>query len=49
MFTRYFSSNRKILFLSILTGLFTALLLSALQFYWSYHKREVRYDTSLRI
>ena len=45
MFTRYFSSNRKILFLSILTGLFTALLLSALQFYWSYHKREVRYDT----
>lgn len=32
MFTRYFSSNRKILFLSFLTGLFTALLLGALQF-----------------
>lgn len=45
MFTRYFSSNRKILFLSFLTGLFTALLLGALQFYWSYHKRDVRFDT----
>lgn len=45
MFTRYFSSHRKILFLSIVTGLLTALVLGALQFYWSYHKREVRYDT----
>lgn len=45
MLTRYFSSNRKILFISFLTGLFTALLLGALQFYWSYHKRDVRFDT----
>lgn len=45
MFTRYFSSNRKILFLIFLTGLFTALLTGALQFYWSYHKRDVRFDT----
>jgi EAL domain-containing protein (putative c-di-GMP-specific phosphodiesterase class I) len=45
MFTRYFSSNRKILFLSLITGLITALLLGSLQFFWSYHKREVRFDT----
>ncbi|HCL6945150.1 TPA: cyclic di-GMP phosphodiesterase [Enterobacter cloacae] len=45
MFTRYFSSHRKILFLSIITGLVTALLLGSLQFFWSYHKREVRFDT----
>ena len=45
MFTRYFSSHRKILFLSIVTGLFVALLLGSLQFFWSYHKREVRFDT----
>ena len=45
MFTRYFSSNRKILFLSLITGLITALLLGSLQFFWSYHKREIRFDT----
>lgn len=45
MFTRYFSSNRKILFLSIFSGLFIALLLGSLQFFWSYHKRDVRFDT----
>lgn len=39
MLTRYFSSNRKILILSIITGLITALLLGSLQFSWSYHKR----------
>ena len=39
MFTRYFSSNRKILILSIITGLIAALLLGSLQFFWSYHKR----------
>ena len=39
MFTRYFSSNRKILLISILSGLFFALLLGSLQFFWSYHKR----------
>src|SRR5690606_10230899 len=32
-------------FLSIITGLVTALLLGSLQFFWSYHKREVRFDT----
>jgi len=45
MFTRYFSSHRKILFLSIMTGLIVALLLGTLQFFWSYHKREVKFDT----
>lgn len=46
MFTRYFSSNRKILILSIITGLIAALLLGSLQFFfWSYHKREVKFDT----
>jgi hypothetical protein len=45
MLTRYFSSNRKILILSIITGLITALLLGSLQFFWSYHKREVKFDT----
>lgn len=45
MFTRYFSSNHKILILSIITGLFIALLLGSLQFFWSYHKREVRLNT----
>jgi len=45
MFTRYFSSNRKILVLSIFTGLFIALLLGSLQFFWSYHKRDVKSDT----
>ncbi|WP_368541820.1 cyclic di-GMP phosphodiesterase [Enterobacter soli] len=44
MFTRYFSSNRKILTLSILTGLFIALLLGTLQFFWSDHKREAKFD-----
>lgn len=44
MFTRYFSSNRKILMLSIITGLITALLLGTLQFFWSYHKREAKFD-----
>ncbi|WP_370968286.1 cyclic di-GMP phosphodiesterase [Enterobacter wuhouensis] len=48
MFTRYFSSNRKILLISILSGLFVALLLGSLQFFWSYHKREVRYDTLIK-
>ncbi|MEX1840346.1 cyclic di-GMP phosphodiesterase [Enterobacter cloacae] len=45
MFTRYFSSHRKILLLSVITGLVIALLLGSLQFFWSYHKREVRFDT----
>lgn len=45
MFTRYLSSNRKILTVSILAGLFIALLLGTLQFFWSYHKREVKFDT----
>ena len=45
MFTRYFSSNRKILFISIITGLIAALLLGSLQFFWSYHKRETKFDT----
>jgi len=48
MFTRYFSSNRKILILSIITGLIAALLLGSLQFLWSYHKREVKFDTLIR-
>ncbi|UWX91970.1 cyclic di-GMP phosphodiesterase [Enterobacter mori] len=48
MLTRYFSSHRKILILSIITGLVTALLLGSLQFFWSYHKREVRFDTLIK-
>jgi EAL domain-containing protein (putative c-di-GMP-specific phosphodiesterase class I) len=52
MLTRYFSSHRKILMLSMLTGLFMALLLGSMQFFWSYHKRQVRFDiliTDLRV
>ncbi|VFS44447.1 diguanylate phosphodiesterase [Enterobacter cancerogenus] len=45
MFTRYFFSNRKIAILSILTGLFIALLMGSLQFFWSYQKRQAKFDT----
>lgn len=44
MFTRYFSSRRKVLIISLLTGLFIALLCGGLQFFSSYHKRAVRFD-----
>lgn len=45
MFTRYFFSNRKIAILSILTGLFIALLMGSIQFFWSYQKRQAKFDT----
>ncbi len=45
MFTRYFSSNRKLLTGSILAGVLIALLCGSLQFFWSYHKREAKLDT----
>ncbi|KEP73636.1 hypothetical protein HR12_03610 [Microbacterium sp. SUBG005] len=46
MFTRYFSSNRKILFLSFLTGVIHCpCSWEHYSFYWSYHKRDVRFDT----
>ena len=48
MLTRYFASHRKILILSIITGLIAALLLGSLQFFWSYHKREIRFDTLIK-
>lgn len=44
MFTRYFSSRRKVLILSILSGLLIALLCGGLQFFSSYHKRAERFD-----
>jgi len=45
MFTRYFSTSRKVLTGSILAGLLVALLCGMLQFFLSYHKREARFDT----
>jgi len=45
MFTRYFSTSRKVLTGSILAGLLIALLCGMLQFFLSYHKREVKFDT----
>lgn len=47
MFKRASSSGRKILITCILTGLVVALLVSTLQFFVSWHKREVKYDTLL--
>jgi EAL domain-containing protein (putative c-di-GMP-specific phosphodiesterase class I) len=44
MFTRYFSSRRKVLMISILAGLLIALLCGGLQFFSSYHKRAERFD-----
>ncbi len=44
MFTRYISSRRKVLMVSILTGFFIALLCGGVQFFASYHKRAVKYD-----
>ncbi|ENR0216522.1 cyclic di-GMP phosphodiesterase [Enterobacter kobei] len=48
MLTRYFASHLKILFFSIITGLIAAILLGSLQFFWSYHKREIRFDTLIK-
>lgn len=45
MFTRYFTSPRKMAIGCFFAGLIVALLCGSLQFFWSYHKREVRYDT----
>lgn len=44
MFTRHLSSRRKVLMLSVLSGLIVALICGGLQFFFSYHKREVKYD-----
>lgn len=45
MFTRYLSSRRKALFLSLIIGLLVALLCGGSQFLMSHHKQEVRYDS----
>ena len=47
MFKRASSSGRKILIPCILTGLIVAVLVSTLQFFVSWHKQEVKYDTLL--
>lgn len=44
MFTRHLSTRRKVLMLSVLAGLIVALLCGGMQFFFSYHKREVKYD-----
>ncbi len=45
MLTRFFSTSRKVLTGSILAGIIVALLCGMLQFFLSYHKREVKFDT----
>ena len=45
MFKRASSSGRKILLTCVLTGLIVALFVSILQFFMSWHNREVKYDT----
>lgn len=47
MFRRSSSSGRKILLSCMLTGLIVAILVSTLQFFVTWHKREVKYDTLL--
>ncbi len=44
MFTRHLSTRRKVLMLSVLAGLIVALLCGGMQFFFSYHKRDVKYD-----
>lgn len=44
MFTRHLSSRRKVLMLSMLSALIVALLCGGMQFFYSYHKRDVKYD-----
>lgn len=45
MFTRAFSSGRKILLTCVVTGVVIAIFISSLQFLMAWHKREVKYDT----
>lgn len=45
MFSRYFSTSRKMLTGSIIAGLLVALLCGALQFFTSYHQRQEKLDT----
>lgn len=47
MLTRDSSSGRKILLTCIITGMATAILIGSLQFFLSWHKRDVKYDTLL--
>ena len=47
MFKRSSSSNQKILLSCMLTGLIVALLVSTLQFFVTWHKRDIKYDTLL--
>ena len=47
MFKRISSSGRKTLFTCILAGLVVALFVSTLQFFFTWHKRDVKYDTLL--
>ena len=48
MFTRHLSSRRKVLMLSVLSALIVALLCGGMQFFFSYHKREVKYDNLIK-
>ncbi|EIP0028059.1 cyclic di-GMP phosphodiesterase [Salmonella enterica subsp. enterica serovar Kisangani] len=47
MLTRDSSSGRKILLTCIITGIAAALLIGSLQFFLSWHKRDVKYNTLL--
>jgi len=47
MFTRYFSLSRKILLISIIAGVLSALTVSCVQFWLEQQKRETRYDALL--
>lgn len=47
MLTRDSSSGRKILLTCIITGMAAALLIGSLQFFLSWHKRDVKYNTLL--
>ena len=48
MFTRHLSSRRKVLMLSVLSALIVALLCGGMQFFFSYHKRAVKYDNLIK-
>lgn len=47
MFTRYFSLSRKILLISIIAGVLSALVVSCVQFWLEQQKREARYEALL--
>lgn len=47
MFTRYFSLSRKILLISVIVGVLTALAVGGVQFWLEQQKREARYEAVL--